>query len=114
MDLEQLMEVCAAMPHSTHDIKWENHLCYNIGGKMFIIISLDTQPVTASFKVSDEDFYALSALPYCIPAPYLARYNWILTKDISLISNDEWQRIVQQAYSLVLQKLPKKVQEQIV
>lgn len=114
MDIEQLMEICAVMPHCTHDIKWENHLCYNIGGKMFIIISLDTQPVTASFKVSDEDFYALGVMPDCMPAPYLARYKWIMTKDISTFRTEEWQRIVYQAYSLVLQKLPKKVREQIV
>ncbi len=101
MELEQLMEICAAMPHSTHDIKWENHLCYCVGGKMFILISLDIVPVTASFKVSDEDFYEMSIHQDCLPAPYLARYKWIFTKDINTFTKQEWQRIIHQAYKLL-------------
>lgn len=44
----------------TTDIKWKDHLCFNIGEKIFLITSPDNLPLTASFKVSDEDFLTLS------------------------------------------------------
>lgn len=113
MDIEQLMEICAAMPHATHDIKWENHLCYSVGVKIFIIISLDTTPVTASFKVDDDNFAAMSIMPSCKPAPYLARYKWIFTNDIATFSRNEWQGIIAIAYQLVYDKLSKKVKESL-
>lgn len=44
----------------TTDIKWKDHLCFNIGEKIFLITSPESLPLTASFKVSDEDFLTLS------------------------------------------------------
>jgi predicted DNA-binding protein (MmcQ/YjbR family) len=46
-------------PGVTKDIKWGEHLCFNIGGKIFLVTAPDNVPVSASFKTSDEDFESL-------------------------------------------------------
>lgn len=82
MTIEDIQRICMSMKAVTQDIKWENHLCFNIGDKMFIITSPDEVPPMASLKVSDEVFDALTLRDGIIPAPYLARYKWVHVDDL--------------------------------
>lgn len=108
MDLETLQQICKKFPGVTEDIKWENHLCFCVGEKMFLIAGMDEVPVTASFKANDEDFELLSNRPGLKPAPYLARYKWVFTDDIGRLGQKEWERYLAEAYRLIAEKLPKK------
>lgn len=91
MNLEELRQICLSFPHVTEDIKWETHLCFNVGDKMFMITSPDTVPVSLSVKTDEQDFESLCDLPGIQPAPYLARYQWIQVTDIDLLSKKEWE-----------------------
>lgn len=113
MNLELLREMALSLPGVTEDIKWENHLCFNIGGKLFLITNPDAIPVNASFKVSDSDFIELQQIPGVIPAPYLARYKWLQIDDITRIPAADWERIVAESYRLIFEKLPLKVRRTI-
>lgn len=108
MNLEELKILAESYHRVTTDIKWEDHLCFNIGGKMFLITSLSNIPTTASIKVSDDDFIKLIEKPGITPAPYLARYKWIHLEDITLLTTDQWQTYSEKAYNLISAKLPKK------
>lgn len=108
MTLEALQQICIKLPDVTEDIKWENHLCFNVGGKMFLITSPDEVPVTASFKTSEEKFNELSEREGCKPAPYLAKHKWIYVDDISRLGSREWKELLLLSYELVKAKLPKK------
>ena len=44
MNIPELQQLCKALPGMTEDIKWENHLCFNVGGKMFLVTSPDNVP----------------------------------------------------------------------
>ena len=111
MTLEAIQQICKSFEEVTEDIKWEEHLCFNVGGKMFLITSPDLAPVTASFKVSAEDFDLLIEREGFKPAPYLARYQWVWVDDISRLSAKEWKILLQSAYELVKAKLRKKGNE---
>jgi len=113
MTIEDIQAICKKLPHTTEEIKWETHLCYCIGGKIFIITNPDGSPVTASFKVGDEDFATLSEREGLKPAPYLARYKWIYIDDISRFTKKEWQEYLTSAYELVAAKLPAKTKKQL-
>ena len=113
MTIEDIQSICKKFPHTTEDIKWETHLCYCVGGKIFIITSPDTSPVTASFKVSDEDFTELSEVDGFKPAPYLARYKWIYVDNINRLTKKDWADYLQSAYELVAGKLPAKQKKQL-
>ncbi|HEY6504698.1 MAG TPA: MmcQ/YjbR family DNA-binding protein [Chitinophagaceae bacterium] len=113
MTIENIQTICKKFSHVTEDIKWETHLCYCVGGKIFIITNPDGSPVTASFKVSDEDFTELSEREGFMPAPYLARYKWIYVDNISRLTNKEWGKYLKAAYELVAAKLPAKTKKQL-
>lgn len=108
MTLEDIRNICLGYPATSEEIKWENDLCFLLGKKMFLTVSLNTAPVSVSFKTNEEDFIAFSELPGFGPAPYLARYGWIMVEDIELVSEAEWKMLIQQSYDLVLSRLPAK------
>ncbi len=90
-------------------MKWGENLTFMVADKMFVIFGLDQTPITASFKVDDEDFERMQHAVSMKPAPYLARYKWISVEDISLIPPNEWKRILDNAYELIKAKLPAKI-----
>ena len=108
MDIEMLRKKCMSLPHVTEDIKWGNDLCFSIGGKMFCVGGLQT-PTTISFKVKDDEFEDMSQRDGLEPAPYVARYKWVLVTRMNALSKKEWDHYIEQSYHLVKSKLPKKV-----
>jgi predicted DNA-binding protein (MmcQ/YjbR family) len=108
MNIETIRSVCTSLPHVTEDVKWGNDLCFSIGSKMFCVASLQV-PLTISFKVTQEEFEQLSSTNGIIPAPYVARYHWILVQDVSIFSNKIWEQYISQSYDLVKAKLPQKI-----
>jgi predicted DNA-binding protein (MmcQ/YjbR family) len=106
--LEDIQQICLDFPAVTTDIKWDNHLCFNIGDKFFLVTAADQVPVSATFKVKDEEFEHMSARPWCQPAPYLARYKWVKIDDIGRFSLSEWKDLLKTSYLLVASKLPAK------
>ena len=113
MTIEELQKICKKFKGMTEDIKWENHLCFNVGEKMFLVTSPDAVPNSASFKVSDEEFEELSQKEGFIPAPYLSRYKWVHLDDINRLSKKQWEHYAQQSYQLIAVKLPAKIKKQI-
>ena len=112
MDIEDLQTICRAFPGVTEDIKWGHDLVFSIGGKMFCATSMNI-PLMVSFKVMDEEFDELSNLPGIKPAPYVARYKWILIEDERVLSKSKWEYYIRQSYTLVKSKLPKKLLAQL-
>ena len=80
---------------------------------MFCIAGLDGTELTYSLKTEDEAYSALTTRDGIIPAPYLARHKWVLILGPNILQHQEWQTLVQRAYELVKDKLPKKVLEEL-
>jgi predicted DNA-binding protein (MmcQ/YjbR family) len=113
MNIEDLQAICKSLPFVTEDIKWEHDLVFSIGGKMFCVVGLNQVPTTASFKVRDDQFEELCNLEIFKPAPYVAKYKWVLINDITKINTDDWRSYITQSYELVIAKLPKKIKKEI-
>jgi predicted DNA-binding protein (MmcQ/YjbR family) len=113
MNIEDVREICLSLPHVTEDIKWGHDLVFSIGGKMFCVIGVDSSPVSASFKVTDEEFEEMSTRPGFRPAPYVAKYKWVYLEDISKLKSSEWKKYVKQSYALVKEKLPPKLKKSL-
>lgn len=110
MNIEDIRSFCLALPGVTEDIKWGNDLCFCIGKKMFCVAVLKG-PLKISFKVNDEEFDEVSNSDGFIPAPYVARYKWVLLENPAKVSKNKLQAYITQSYELVKMKLPKKTQQ---
>ena len=111
MNIEFVRKVCLGLPAVKEDIKWGNDLCFVVADKMFCVCSLSV-PFTVSFKVRDEEFDELASSNGIIPAPYVARYKWVLVEDVKRLNKNEWEHYIRQSYELVKNKLPKKILKQ--
>ncbi len=112
MDIEQLRAICNKLPHVTEDIKWEHDLCFCIADKMFCVTGFNT-PMKVSLKVKDEEFDELYSTANIIPAPYVARYKWILVTEVNRFTKKEWRHYISQSYQLVKEKLAKKILKEL-
>lgn len=109
MTIEDIENICDGFTAVTKDIKWEVHLCFNVGGKMFLITAPDEYPPTATFKVNAEEFDEIASRDGFMPAPHLARYKWVKVDDIGRLNKKEWEHYARQSYNMVVEKLPQKV-----
>ena len=107
MQTELLQKICLLLPAVTEDIKWDNDLCFSVGGKMFCVMSLEA-PLKCSFKVKDDEFDELSNKDGFMPAPYMARAKWVTVTKPSILHKKEWEFFISQSYELVKAKLTKK------
>jgi predicted DNA-binding protein (MmcQ/YjbR family) len=111
MDIDWARRCCLSFPQVTETVQWEC-LVFKIGGKIFALVALEPQATCISFKCSPEDFADLTERPDIVPAPYLARAQWIALEREDALPAAELKRLLRQAYELVRAKLPKKVQAQ--
>jgi len=113
MNIEDIREICHTLIGTTEDIKWEHDLVFSVGTKMFCVVGLDQTPTSASFKVLDNEFEEISNRSGFKPAPYLAKYKWVLIDDITRMKKSEWEKYIQQSYNLVQEKLSAKLRKQL-
>ena len=109
MNIEDIRSFCLTLPGVTEDIKWGHDLCFCIAKKMFCVTSLK-EPLTISFKITDEEFDEVSNSEGFVPAPYVARYKWVLLENPDKVSKKKLQAYITQSYQLVKMKLPKSRQ----
>lgn len=113
MNLEDIQNICKALPSVTEDVKWGDDLVFSVGGKMFCVAALNQSPITASFKVTDEEFDEMCDRDGFKPAPYVAKYKWVWIDNISKMNKIEWKKYIKQSYQLVKAKLPNKIKKQL-
>ena len=113
MNIEQIREICLALPGVTEDVKWEDNLCFLVADKIFLMAGLDASPTRASFKVPPEQFEEIASRDGFRQAPYLARGQWVLTDNVENLSKDEWVHYSRQSYDLIKSKLSKKLQKEL-
>lgn len=112
MDLERLRALCLALPGVTEHTIWEGDLTFKVGGKMFAHTVLEPgHPVWLSFKASPEDFAELTERSNIIPAPYLARAQWVALETRDALGAEELEQLIRTAHKLVVARLPKKTRE---
>ena len=88
-------------------------LLFRIAGKMFTIIALDRTPNSMAFKCTPENFAELTEREGIIPAPYLARNNWVMLESLDALPRAALKRLIRESYDLVAAKLSKKVRSEL-
>jgi predicted DNA-binding protein (MmcQ/YjbR family) len=104
-----LREVCMGFPGVTEQIQWGYDLVFKVGGKMFAVTPLEPAQVFLSFKASPENFAMLPERPNILPAPYLARAQWVSLQTKDAIPEGELELLLRESYELVVARLPQKV-----
>ncbi len=117
MNADALRMLCRTWPGVTEDIKWGSDVVFSVGGKMFCV--LDTAPAEAggsgrlSFKVEADRFLEFTDRPGIVPAPYMARAQWISLTVPKALPVAQIETLIRRSYELVFAKLPKSKQREL-
>jgi predicted DNA-binding protein (MmcQ/YjbR family) len=113
MNVDWLRELCLSFPGATEQIQWGSDLLFKVGGKMFAVAPLEPAPVCLSFKTSPDNFAELTERPNIIPAPYLARAQWVALETKEALPRGELARLLRDSYDMIFAKLPKKTRDSL-
>lgn len=106
MTPEALEQAALALPGADLSIKWGDDRVYTVGGKMFA--ATDGGATNLSMKVTDIAFQALVEQGRARPAPYAARFGWVMFDDLSALDAAEVEDWLNTAHRLVAEKLTRK------
>jgi len=106
-----IKKLCMSFPGATESIQWGGERVFKIGGKMFAVISAARDADAMSFKASDESFRLLTELPGLMPAPYLARAQWVKIEPLASLPEGDLAAYLRRAYEIVAGRLPKKTRD---
>ena len=112
MKPKELEKLCAKWPGVTFDVKWGNDFVCSVGKKMFCATGTEGRG-GLSFKVPDELFLAMTEQDGVIPAPYVARYKWVLVQEPRKHARKWLEQNIRKSYELVRDKLPKKLRDSL-
>ncbi|MGB2626258.1 MAG: MmcQ/YjbR family DNA-binding protein [Candidatus Acidiferrum sp.] len=113
MDIDALRRLCLSFPGTTEQIQWGDSLLFKVRGKMFAVTRLEPSDVWISFKVTPDNFVELTERAGIIPAPYLARANWVAIESPTILPTPELASLLRESYELILAKLPQKIRESL-
>jgi predicted DNA-binding protein (MmcQ/YjbR family) len=108
MDIDAIREYCLKLPHATENVQWGADLCFKVDGKMFAVVPLEVAPVKLSFKSTPENFAELCERTGIIPAPYMARAQWVALQSLTAVGDEELRDLLAESYQLVWERLPRK------
>ena len=93
MDIDWVRQYCMSLPHTTETIQWGGDLVFKVAGKMYAVAALEPGDHWLSFKCSPEDFARLVEKVGIIPAPYLARAQWVALETENTLTRSEIKKI---------------------
>jgi predicted DNA-binding protein (MmcQ/YjbR family) len=106
MNIGAVRKFCLSFPHVTEQVQWGSDLLFKVGGKMFALAPLEPARICVTFKCSHDDFADLIERQGVIPAPYLARAQWVALERWDALQANELAELLRASYDLVFAKLP--------
>ena len=113
MDIEAIRQFCLRFPHATENVQWGADLCFKVDGKLFAVAAIEMVPQRISFKCTPEHFAELCEYPDIIPAPYMARAQWVSLVRLNALPDADLREALAESYRLVWEKLPKRRQAEL-
>lgn len=115
MNIEQLRTYCLSKALTTEDLPFdENTLAFKVGGKIFALTNLKNTERTVNLKCAPE--YALQLRneypDWIVPGYHMNKKHWN-TVNFEHLSSELIGKLIDHSYELVVQKLPKKIQQTI-
>lgn len=111
---EEIREYCLTKKGVTEGFPFnETTLVFKVGGKMFLLMALDTQPLVFSAKNKEDYNQELREKYYQISGAYhMNKTHWNSVVCEGLRS-DLIKKLIDDSYDLVFESLTKKVKEEI-
>lgn len=109
MNIEQLHEYALSLPDVTESFPFdETTLVMKAGGKMFLLVSLDADPLQFNVKCEPERAIELREEYACVlPGYHMNKKHWNTIVVDGTLTNKQLKEIVLDSYNLIVKKKKK-------
>ncbi|HWD28689.1 MAG TPA: MmcQ/YjbR family DNA-binding protein [Rhizomicrobium sp.] len=109
MTYDDVTKHLLSLPGAELSIQWGDDHVFKVGGKMFAAMGpKKLGPQGMSFKADEMGFELLTKKRGIIPAPYLARAQWVRIDKLDRLPAKQLKGYLTRAHALAAGKLPKK------
>lgn len=114
MDIETLREYCVAKEQVEECFPFdETTLVFKVAGKMFLLVDIDSRPLSFNVKCDPEKAIALrEKYNFVQPGYHMNKQHWNTIEWDSRANSKLILSWIDDSYKLVISSLPKKVQLQ--
>ena len=111
MNNEDVRDYCLAKKGATESFPFdEDTLVFKVGGKMFLLLSISSNPVEFNVKCEPEKAIELREKHSSItPGFHMSKSHWNLVRCDGSISRKLILEMIDNSYTLIVNSLPKKV-----
>lgn len=115
MNIETLQQYCLSKKGVTEETPFgPDNLVYKVGGKMFLLASLDTVPLQFNAKCDPEEAILLRDAHACVlPGYHMNKKHWNTVLVDGTVGDKLLQQWIDASYNLVVDGLPRKTQQEI-
>jgi len=115
MDIESLREYCLSKPAVEETLPFgPDTLVYKVGGKIFLITSLDAETFRFSVKCDPEKAIELRERHDCVqPGYHLNKKHWNTIYVDGTVSNSILKEWINESYDLIVNSLPAKTRDKV-
>ncbi len=115
MNAEEIREYCLKMHAVEESFPFDNEtLVFKIGGKIFLLLSLDSNPLAFNVKAKPEDAISQREQYTCVaPGYHMNKKHWNTITCNGTASSKLIYSWIDDSYNLVLNSLPKKLKEEL-
>ncbi len=115
MNIETLQQYCLAKKGVEESLPFgPENLVFKVGGKMFLLASLDSVPLSFNVKCDPENAILLREQHSCVlPGYHMNKQHWNTIIIDGTASEKLLRQWIDDSYDLVFNSLSKKVQAQI-
>lgn len=109
MNIEQLHEYALSLPDVTESFPFdETTLVMKAGGKMFLLVSLDADPLQFNVKCDPERAIELREEYECVlPGYHMNKKHWNTIVVDGTLTNKQLKEMVLDSYNLIVKKKKK-------
>lgn len=114
MDANEILEYCLSKKGVTDSFPFDNEtLVLKVGTKMFLLMSLERQPLSINVKTDPEWSLELREQhPQITGAYHMNKIHWN-SVSVDGLKRDLLLKMIDQSYDLVFKSLTKKIKEEI-
>src|SRR5688572_6039581 len=115
MNIESLQQYCLAKKGVTESLPFgPDTLVFKVGGKLFLLASLDAIPLQFNIKCDPDYAEQLRDEYSCVlPGYHMNKKHWNTVIVDGTISDKQLQQWIDVSYILVFDSLPKKTKQEI-
>ena len=114
MNQEEIREYCLSLPGVTEHFPFDEvTLVFKVGGKIFLLLSLDAHPLSMNFKGTPEQNieWREEYEGLIIPGYHMNKTHWNTLTSVGDLSSAKVKAMVRNSYELIRNALPRKIRE---